>query len=535
MARERASIAHFNYDARHYRYLSKRMITLPHIASFRLRLLLLLAALLGLTLGVQYYVNLRSVRSNTQLLAEQEQAIMAGVALGVSAVSSQLYLDDLRKNLKQPLLDEHTGRVKNVLVVDDEGQVRDSLDDKFAPKINDDGTPRYVLLQNVPLPPISGVVEFVDESENRPSWLAVANASKPGEPGAFYLPVETNKGRWYVVVVLGSASNLANILQQQASKSLRYTLILLLVTTLVTGVVVWRFTRPIKDLSIAARRVAGGDFSIRVPAAKRRDEVGALAEAFNEMTAKLGRTRQLEAQLHQAEKAAVVGRLASAIAHEIRNPLTYINLTLDHLRSDFAPQEPQKRETFERLANQLKAEVARINTHISDFLSYSRPTRLEPQPLKLRAEAEDALRMIEAQAAENGIETRVEEHGAIPPVMADRQTLRSVLTNLIINSLQAMDGAGQSIVVSLSCDEAGQRVRIEVADTGRGIAPEDISKVFEPYYSTKETGTGLGLAIVKKAIDEHGGTIGVTSRQGSGTTFVVTLPVNGKNEEKETG
>ena len=95
--------------------------------------------------------------------------------------------------------------------------------------------------------------------------------------------------------------------------------------------------------------VAGGDFSIRVPAANRRDEVGTLAAAFNEMTARLERSRQLETQLHEAEKAAVVGRLASAIAHEIRNPLNYINLTLDHLRSNFAPVEPQQRETFEKL------------------------------------------------------------------------------------------------------------------------------------------------------------------------------------------
>lgn len=510
------------------------MSSLPHIASFRLRLLLLLAALLGLTLGVQYYVNLRSVRSNTQRLAEQEQAIMGGMALGVSAVSSRSYLDDLKRNLKQPLLDENTGRVKNVLVVDADGNVRDSLDDDYEPTTNDDGSPRYVPLTSVTLPPLSGVVEFADESQHRPTWLAVSNAAKPGEPGAFYLPVETNQGRWYVIVVLGSASNLTNILQEQASKSLRYTLILLLVTTLVTGILVWRFTRPIKDLSIAARRVAGGDFSIRVPAAKRHDEVGALAEAFNEMTAKLGRTRQLEAQLHQAEKAAVVGRLASAIAHEIRNPLNYINLTLDHLRSAFAPEDPKKRETFERLANQLKAEVARINTHISDFLSYSRPTRLEPQLLNLRVEAEDAMRMIEVQASENGVETRVEEQGKVPEVMADRHALRSVLTNLIINSLQALDGPGHSIVITLSTDDSARRARIEVTDTGRGIAPEDISKVFEPYYSTKETGTGLGLAIVKKAIDEHGGTIGVTSKQGSGTTFTITLPVEGKNEEKET-
>jgi signal transduction histidine kinase len=509
------------------------MTRLPHIVSFRLRLLLLLAVLLGLTLGVQYYVNLRSVRSNTQRLAEQEQAIMSGMALGVSAISSRFYLDALKNNLKQPLLDENTGRVKNVLVVDNEGKVRDSLDDHYAPTTNEDGSSRYVPLTSVPLPPISGVVEFVDESQSRPSWLSVAKAARPGEPGAFYLPVETNKGRWYVIVVLGSASNLTNILQEQASKSLRYTLILLLVTTLVTGILVWSFTRPIKDLSIAARRVAGGDFNIRVPAAKRRDEVGALAEAFNEMTAKLGRTRQLETQLHQAEKAAVVGRLAAALAHEIRNPLNYINLTLDHLRSAFAPEEPQKRETFERLANQLKAEVARINTHISDFLSYSRPTRLELQPLNLRVEAEDDMRMIEVQASENGIETRVEELGPVPPIMADHQAVRSILTNLIINSVQALDGQANSIVVTLSTVDAARRAQIEVTDTGRGIAPEDISKVFEPYYSTKETGTGLGLAIVKKAIDEHGGTISVISKLGSGTTFVITLPVDGReNNEK---
>jgi signal transduction histidine kinase len=502
----------------------------PHIASFRLRLLLVLAALLGLTLGVQYYVNLRSVRSNTQRLDEQQHAIMAGVALGVNSIYSKKYLDDLRKNLKQPLLDENTGRISNVMVVDNTGNVSDSLVDEYTPRLNEDGTRRYVPIQNVPLPPMSGVVEFKDESQTRPPWLPVSAAAKPGQPGAFYLPVETTQGRWYVIVVLGSSRNLTNILERQASRSLRYTLILLLVTTLLTGILVWRFTQPIKELSIAARGVAGGDFTIRVPAARRHDEVGALAEAFNEMTAKLGRTRQLEAQLHEAEKGAVVGRLASAIAHEIRNPLNYINLTLDHLRSDFAPSDPQKRETFEQLANQLKAEVARINTHISDFLSYSRPSRLELQPLDLRAEAEDALRMIEAQAAETGIETRVEEQGEIPAVMADRGALRSVLTNLIINSVQSIDSEGGRVIVKLSVDHATRRACVEVSDTGRGIAPEDISKVFEPYYSTKETGTGLGLAIVRKAVEDHGGTITVSSRQGSGTTFAVTLPIDRKDE-----
>src|SRR6185503_10212833 len=231
---------------------------------------------------------------------------------------------------------------------------------------------------------------------------------------------------------------------------------------------------------------------------------------FNDMTARLGRARELELQLHQVEKAAVVGRLAAAIAHEIRNPLNYINLTLDHLRSSFAPAEPEQRETFERLALQLKAEVGRINRHITDFLKYSRPSALELQPLDLRAEVNDALRVISGQAAESGIETIVTQQGEVPRINADRDSLRSAFTNLLINSLEALDGAGGRIEIKLSAQDEN-RARIAIIDTGKGIAPEDIAKIFEPYYSTKDTGTGLGLAIVKKAIDDHGGSISVTS------------------------
>jgi signal transduction histidine kinase len=252
------------------------------------------------------------------------------------------------------------------------------------------------------------------------------------------------------------------------------------------------------------------------------------------MTAKLGRARELETQLHQAEKGAVVGRLAAAIAHEIRNPLNYINLTLDHLRSSFAPADPSKRETFVRLADQLKAEVARINRHITDFLKYSRPSTLELQGVDIRTEVEDALRLIEAQAEEKGIQTRVIQEEEVPQIIADRESLRSVFTNLVINAAEAIDGSGGSISIRLSYEKQ-QFVRVEVTDTGKGIAAEDISKVFEPYFSTKDTGTGLGLAIVKKAIDDHGGTISVTSKQGSGTTFTITLPAKEKGETMKTG
>ncbi|MGH9880209.1 MAG: sensor histidine kinase, partial [Pyrinomonadaceae bacterium] len=433
-------------------------------------------------------------------------------------------------SVRQPLLDEHTGRVTNVLVVDNEGNVRDSLLKDYAPGENDDGTPRYTRILDVPLPPLRSAVEVADENQSLPPGLSVSGQPPTGDPGAFYVPVETTKGRWYVIVVLGSARNLENILERQALRSAFYTLILLLITTLVTGFFVWRFTRPIKDLSVAARRVAGGDFGFRV-FSNRHDEMGSLSSAFNEMTAKLERTRELESQLHQAEKGAVVGRLAAAIAHEIRNPLNYINLTLDHLRSKFAPDDEPRREKFNRLADQLKTEVARINRHITDFLKYSRPSTLELQPTNLREEAEDALRMIAAQACDGGVQTRLEQRGEVPVVMADKESLRSVFTNLLINGLQAIDGESGNLVVTISGDEDSHAC-VEITDTGQGIAPEDISKVFEPYYSTKETGTGLGLAIVKKAIDDHGGTIAVSSKLGSGTTFTIKLPTRGRTKDE---
>jgi signal transduction histidine kinase len=495
------------------------------IKSFRARLLLLLALMFGLTLGVQYYFNLRAVKANAHKIIAQEQAIMTGVALAIQSLRSEQYLDDA-------LLNSKDGRVRNILVVDDSGNVIDSVIPDYAPSEHADKTPRYVQFKDIPLPPLHNAAQVPREQEQLPPWMPSTSNVDFGQAGAFYFPVETDKGRRFIIVELGSANSIMNLLELQASRTAFYTLLLLLVTTFVTGFFVWRFTRPISELSVAARKVAGGDFDVQV-ASERGDEMGTLAAAFNEMTARLGRARELEMQLHQAEKGAVVGRLAAAIAHEIRNPLNYINLTLDHLRSSFAPADEAKRETFIKLTDQLKAEVARINRHITDFLKYSRPSKLELQNIDVGAEAEDALRIVEARAQENGIQMTVQQDDSLRSVLADRESLRSVLTNLVINAVEAIDGEGGTVSIKLSNVEDNS-VKVEISDTGCGISAQDISKVFEPYFSTKETGTGLGLAIVKKAIDDHGGSISVSSKEGSGTTFTIILPATEKGVTMKT-
>jgi signal transduction histidine kinase len=307
----------------------------------------------------------------------------------------------------------------------------------------------------------------------------------------------------------------------RAAQPLVYTLGIVLVSTIITFLFAWWFTRPIANLSIAARSVALGDLSIRVPDSGRSDEMGQLAQNFNEMTSALEKTKVLEEQLQQAEKSAVVGRLGSAIAHEIRNPLNYINLTLDHLDTKFTPHDQRDAE-YHKLIGRIKTEVARINQQISDFLNYSRPATANLQPLEARRVIEGSLRLVEAQAAESNIKIGVVEHENVPNVMGDTEYLRSVFNNLFINAVQAIGSEGGNMNIKISPDNGF--VRFDITDTGVGIPPENLPKLFEPYFSTKETGTGLGLAIVQKIVDIHHGTIDVESIVGEGTKFTVRLP-----------
>ena len=312
---------------------------------------------------------------------------------------------------------------------------------------------------------------------------------------------------------------------ERAAQPLLYTLGILMISSLITILLVFRFTRPIADLSRAAREVADGNLSIRVDET-RTDELGRLASNFNEMTAELEKKTELEAKLQQAEKSAVVGRLGSAIAHEIRNPLNYINLTLDHLRSKFAPPEDEKKAKFDKLTLQLKEEVARINRQITDFLNYSRPATADLRPIDARQVVEDSLRIIEGQAEEKGIVVSVSELENVPQIIGDPQFLRSVFNNLFINAVQAMEATGGKLNIRISPSEDAKSVDFEIADTGRGIPQENLEAIFEPYFSTKETGTGLGLAIVKKIVDIHGGEINVRSTLEKGTTFTILIPAS---------
>lgn len=486
-------------------------------STFRGRLLLILTILLVATLGVQYYLNLLTQQENNQLRDAQAQALVAGITLGFSGITSENeYMQDIISREGQTYFDEQTrALIKDVIIIDNKWQVTDSLNPDLVPTTGPDGETVYKNLADLQgLPPLKEGARLGDDIRHFP------NAGiRTGDDEARAVPIETSKGRWYVMVLLKNDKGEA---ARRAALPLIVTLVVLSISALVTLWLVWRFTRPIANLSHAARQVAAGDLSIRVTERGRTDEMGQLTRQFNEMIAELEKNKELQEQLRQAEKSAVIGRLGSAIAHEIRNPLNYINLTLDHLRSKFAPAEAEKVTSFTKLIGQIKSEVGRINQQISDFLNYSRPANVNLVAVDARKVVEDSLRLVEAQASENNIRIAVVEHENVPEIKADPEFLRSVFNNLFINAVQAMGNEGGNLNVKISPDDGF--VRFEVLDTGGGISSENLPKIFEPYFSTKETGTGLGLAIVQKIVDVHNGTIHVESKEGEGTRFTVRLP-----------
>jgi signal transduction histidine kinase len=299
--------------------------------------------------------------------------------------------------------------------------------------------------------------------------------------------------------------------------------LLLVVTALFSN----RLTRPISDLAQGARRVAAGDVDFQVPV-KGPEEVSALSVTFNEMLAGLRRNQELEEELQRSERSAVVGRLASGIAHEIRNPLNFINLSIDHLREAFAPANAAQSAQYKHILTTIKDELARLNQLVSDFLSYGRPAKLKLREIDARVLAEEVRDLVAAKADEQGVKIAIEANGADTRLIADAEQLKTCFSNLMINAVQAMPGGGDLDVVLNTNDG---HIEIEFSDTGTGMLPETLEQIFEPYYSTKETGIGLGLPLTKKIIEEHGGQIEVESEVGIGTSFIVTLPrkFNGEN------
>ena len=335
------------------------------------------------------------------------------------------------------------------------------------------------------------------------------------------MPLTGRNGEVLGVLLLGSSrKELVNLRREILKTAAFVALAALLIGLLVSWWVSRRITRPVEELANGARDVASGRWDTHIDV-KGSDEIGQLAAAFNDMTKTLASQKE---KLVQTERVAAWRELARRLAHELRNPLFPLQITVENLQRarQLGPQQFQ--EVFSEATATLKAELANLNRIVGRFSDFSKMPAPQLTRVNVNEVLRNAVRLFEPQFTAVGkpsIATEFFLSESLPEIDADPDLLHRAFQNLVLNALDAMPAGG---TITFKSSDAGESVRIEVADTGKGLTPEECSRLFTPYYTTKQLGTGLGLAIVQSVVSDHHGSISVSSEEGRGAAFRIDLP-----------
>ncbi len=315
------------------------------------------------------------------------------------------------------------------------------------------------------------------------------------------------------------------LVREALVKNLVIALVALLLAFLASSYLLHRLNKPLRTLSAAVTKVAGGDLALRLPELPHNDEMAKLNTAFNAMVERLAERRTMQDRLRQLERQSLVSEMAASLAHEIRNPLNLINLTAGHLEGSFVPANPDKRVHFEELMKSLQGEVRHLNQVVHHFLSASRPGRLHQELFPLHELIEEARVLLRPQLSTKEVELINDVEGSLH-LRADKEQMRLLLLNLLLNAVEAVPETGRIHVEAvLNIDEWGKEwISLRVLDNGAGIVHEDLEHVFDAYFTRKETGVGLGLALVKRIAEEHGGSARASNQSNGGASFEIRIP-----------
>ncbi len=331
------------------------------------------------------------------------------------------------------------------------------------------------------------------------------------------IPLKNATGQVLAVlaVVLSRAEMVA---AQQQIRAISYTVATagILLAIVMSLWIAARISQPIERLARASEDVAAGNWDAEVPESSR-DELGVLARSFNHMTRELSSQRD---RLVQSERVAAWRELARRLAHELKNPLFPLQLTVENLARARALPAEEFDEVFRECTQTLTMEIANLKTIIGRFSDFSKMPKPELERIDARNLIE-RVRGLYGADAQNGVRVEVNAATEPMPLDADPELLHRALSNLVLNARDAMPDGG---TLTLSARRVGDEVEIRVSDTGQGLTPEECERLFTPYYTTKQHGTGLGLAIVQSVIADHKGKIAVESHAGEGATFIITLP-----------
>jgi signal transduction histidine kinase len=328
--------------------------------------------------------------------------------------------------------------------------------------------------------------------------------------------------------IRGEMDLVGQLLRRMYIVRLAWTLVTMLAGTFGVVYLAFRFTKPVDELAAGAQQVAQGNLYVTLPE-KGTGEMGRLAQTFNQMVERLRENRKLEERLNQAEKLSLLGRFASTVAHEVRNSLNFINLSIDQIRAKHVVDDQRAARELQRNLANIKDEVSRLNRLVNDFLAVGRQTPPQLASCDLWETLRQAVAVVEKQAHQQEVTIRTDLLAEQPALRADAAQLKTCFLNVLTNAIQAMPRGGEIRVTAAYVVRNGDSGSVELrfSDQGSGIPPEEREKIFAPFYSTKPTGFGLGLAITRKIIEDHGGHIRVEDSSGRGTVMAVELPISG--------
>ena len=493
----------------------------------KLTILLLLAV--SVVLAGFGYLRMRHERERLVEEVQQEAAVLTNaVRLLVEHAVRDKRPEEVRELLTEIV--RHPSPLDRVQIYNDRFEVTASAGAAAAPEIPRADVERTISQR-------AATIRYVDS---------------PPPPVVYVLVPLTSPGGGIIGAL--AVTRAATRVERQVSEIAPELVVRLGLLSLTIFLVIW-FTvrvsirRPLHALVRAALALGRGHLTQRITL-RRRDEIGQLASAFNRMAAEIQAARErtrteaegrldAERQLQQAQKLAALGRLASEVAHEIGTPLSIISGRTEVIQKKLPPDHPLARD-----ATTVLRQVERISGILRQLLDYARPRRLTRNPLPVEPVFTRVVELLDPIAARRQVRLVAQAPGVLPPILADADRLQQVLLNLVTNALDATPAGGQVRLTAGDADSgptpapAEGRLRISrgrtpqpcvtirLDDTGCGIPPERLEKIFEPFFSTKERagGTGLGMAIVEDIVRAHGAAIEIESAEGRGTTIWLRWP-----------
>lgn len=471
--------------------------------NLKAKLIALMVMLLTLTLGAEVIISLRAQDAIAKTTEKKVRDLASVIQISVQELSSVSATD--RDRLQNFVANLHTNGLEVSIASSKELIINSSNPKLIGAALN----PAMV----------RAMMELRSRNPNEPVAVpGVKLGLADAQSTVYFIPVEVEDHVLGYVQVVADFSDFDEPLRDYRWRLVTFGLAIFALGLVLAYVLAERYVDPIHAVADAAQNIDARGLE-PVPESPRRDEIGLLTRSFNGMLAQLRRAREREQELNRLERFTALGQLAGALAHEIKNPLNFISLALDRLRTRYAPQPAASREDFLHQIAIMKEEIKRLSEMVQTFLHYGQPIEIHPAPTDLRQLIDGVLALSESKLKSQRIDLIERGDEGHVTLNVDAEKLRTCFVNVVVNATQAMPDGGQ-----LTVDFARNNGNLIVTfgDTGAGIDEDIANRVFEPFFTTKREGIGLGLFFSKAIVEKHGGSIAIGPKQpppGAKVTF----------------